>query len=658
MALPKINTTASKAKLPPVQTADYTYRAETFATEHHEPRFKVVDDVQAVIDRFSKVPMFVFDTETHATSLSHKDIPTNIVRRYVGSGKNASPQDFPFCVSFSDGEEEWTIYDHWEDGLEKIKQLSVLFENPKITKIAHNLKYDMHMLYNAGMKVVGPLHDTLIISRLVDENRPSHTLKALAEGIGNIKYENMVDFYKKQHKVVDYSQIPKDLLGHYANADVYNCWQVFQRDYKTLEQEGLLDYYKLEMDLLVACFEMERVGMRVDMDYEQPLKQRLVKEIDDAEKLIYETAGNKFNINSGAQIHSALLKLGYPESMFTYTDKGNVKLDKHEMNRLAEEYNIELIQQILAYRKAKKLLDTYAVGIYNLTDSVGRVHANINTNGADTGRFSVTAPALQTLGKKDTTIRQAFIPEDNFSLVFMDLDSIEYKLYAHYSKIDGLIDNMINGYDAHTATAALLYGVELDEVTKEQRTLAKTVNFALLYGSGNATLAKNIGCTTQEAGQLKLKYFNNLPGSQQFVQTVQQVCRSRGFIKLYLGRRRRLSPNDCYKAVNSLMQGGCACYIKQAMVRIHKYLKHHGYQSRMIMCVHDEIVFELHNDEKETLMPILRGLMENHLDFRVPITAGVELGSPHWGSKDDVTDKYAAYKFTQAELDEIDSWEV
>lgn len=633
----------------------YSYNAETFE-DHKVANFIEIDDPQVILDRFSKKDLFVFDTETFAVRIANHEVPTNIVRRHVGTGSKAVPQDFPFCMSFCDGEVAWSIYDTLDNNFMKFKTLAPLFENPDTAKVAHNAKYDLNILKNIGIDVKGTIHDTLIIAKLVDENRKSFKLMDLVPSdVGIVKFEYMVDNYKKTYKVSDYSQINRDLMTQYANADVWNCWHLFQREYPMLKTEGVEDYYKIEHDLLKVCLSMERHGMRLDLDYEKPLKERLQKAVDESEQAIYDEAGELFNINSGAQIHRVLLKLGVSPTTFSYTDKGNPKMDKFELERLGEQEGISLVSKILTYRKNTKLLTTYATGIYHLRDSEGKVHASINQGAADTGRFSITAPALQTLGKKDTTIRKAFIPSDGFDLFFFDLDSIEYKLYAHYSKIEGLIENMKHGFDAHTATASLLFNVPLDEVQKDQRTKAKTVNFALLYGAGNATLAANLGITTTEASALKQKYFANLPGSKEFVDTVQTVCKMRGCIKMYLGRKRRLKPDECYKAVNSLMQGGCATYIKQAMVRIHKYLVANNFKTRLVNTIHDELIFEVHQSETDVIVPIIRGLMEDHIHFRVPITAGVEKGMPNWGDKEDFTDKYPAKIFTQEELDAIDA---
>ena len=286
----------------------------------------------------------------------------------------------------------------------------------------------MHMLANAGMKIVGRLHDTVVLTKLTDENRRSYQLRDLAAHYkgGITKFEFMVDSYKQMNKVSDYRQIPRELLSEYANADVHNCYLTFINEYPRLEADGLVDLYNNEMELMVALYAMERYGMKVDSAYEQSLKSDLQALRDEAEQAIYEEAGCRFNINSTKQRYGVVMGLGVDSTLIGRTDKGNPKLDKDALNNLAEVHNVSIVQKILEYRKYDKLLTTYADGIYSQRDSADRVHGSINQTEATTGRMSITKPALQTLPKKDKRIRRAFIPDDNCTLWFMDLDQVNF----------------------------------------------------------------------------------------------------------------------------------------------------------------------------------------------------------------------------------------
>ena len=286
----------------------------------------------------------------------------------------------------------------------------------------------MHMLANAGMKIVGKLHDTVVLAKLIDENRKSFQLRDIAAKLprGITKFEYMVDNYKQMNGVKDYRQIPRELLSEYANADVWNCFLEFFEDFQKLESQGLMDLYNNEMELMVALYAMERYGMRVDTSYESDLKRDLQELTDDAERAIYEEAGHMFNINSAKQLYEVLISLGVSDTLIARTDKGNPKLDKEALANLAENHNVSIVKKILEYRKYEKLLTTYAEGIYSQRDAANRVHGSINQTEASTGRMSITKPALQTLPKKDKRIRRAFIPDDECTLWFFDLDQVKF----------------------------------------------------------------------------------------------------------------------------------------------------------------------------------------------------------------------------------------
>ena len=628
----------------------YTYNPATFAEEHKVPFFHVVSSAEELLSKVEPFELLgrrfiTFDTETHPHYHSSQVVPENVVRRWVGSGKHANPQDYPFCISICDGKHSYTLYDSVDNGFAEFKKLAPLLEDQTIEKIAHNTKFDMHMTSNAGLKIVGKLHDTVVLAKIIDENRHSYQLRDIAAGLngGITKFEYMVDAYKQMAKVSDYRQIPRELLSEYANADVWNCYLEFVKDFMLLEREGLMALYENEMELMIALYAMERYGMKVDTSYEVDLKKDLQELTDNAERAIYDEAGRMFNINSAKQLYEVLLALGVNSDLIGKTDKGNPKLDKKALADLAETHNVSIVQKILEYRKYEKLLSTYAEGIYEQRDEADRVHGSINQTEATTGRMSITKPALQTLPKRDKRIRKAFIPDSNYNMWFFDLDQVEYRLFAHYAKLPSLLEQIKNGYDVHAATAATLFGLNLDELVRKvhegddeataYRSRAKTLNFALIYGMGNQALANDLKVPLTEATDIKARYFSTMPEARVFINTVQQVIKMRGYVRNFYGRRRRLDPDDCYKAPNALIQGCAADYIKHKIVRIYKYLMYHGLKTHMTNVVHDEIVFNVHENEEATLAPTLRWLLSDFETFRCPITAGAESGNPSWGQK-------------------------
>lgn len=627
----------------------YTYNPATFAKEHKQPNFFVVESADELLSKvkpfeFMERKFITFDTETSAFFKNSQMLPKSVVRRWVGTGKSATPQDYPFCISICDGVNAFTLFDGPDNNFKQIKYLSPLLEDVSVEKIAHNTKFDMHMTANIGAKIRGKLHDTVVLTKLTDENRTSYKLRDLAARYkgGITKYEYMVDAYKQMNKVSDYRMIPRELLSEYANADVWNCFLAFTNEYPRLLVDGIEDLYNNELELMMALYSMERYGMRIDPTYEAPLKADLQKMCDEAERAIYDEAGSMFNINSTKQLYDVLMRLGVDRSLVGTTEKGNPKLDKDALATLAEVHDVSIVKKILEFRKYDKLLTTYAVGIYEQRDAEDRVHGSINQTEATTGRMSITKPALQTLPKKDKSIRRAFIPDDNCTMWFMDLDQVEYRLFAHYAKIPSLLAQIANGYDVHTATAATLFGKDMDELAKKVhegddeataiRSRAKTLNFALIYGMGNQALANDLKVSLTEATEIKAKYFSTMPEAKVFIDTVQQVIKLRGFVKNFYGRRRRLDPDDCYKAPNALIQGCAADYIKHRIVDMYKYIMHNKLKTHMTNVVHDEVVINFNNDELEHV-PYLRWLLSDFSTFRCPITAGAEYGNPSWGHK-------------------------
>lgn len=653
-----------KSKKKPVikKGSKHSYNPDTFSEEHEIENFyevKTGEEMMRLVQPFAfrDRKFIVFDTEAHPLKLNSNELPTNIVRRWIGTGKNASPVDLPFAISIYDGKNAYTLYDSVENEFKEFKKLSILWDR-NVEKIAHNTKFDMHMLANAGLDLKGKIHDTVVLAKLANENRNSFTMQNLVKFIKGrvIKFESMVDAYKKQHKINDYRFIPRQLMTQYANADVFNCYLEFITEYPILEQDELIELYEAELELMIALWQKERVGMKTSDEYEKPLKDELQQLTDEAEKAIYDEAGKIFNVNSTKQLYNVLIELGVNRDWIGFTDKGNPSLNKKTLEKLSDK-GVSIVQKILEYRKYEKLLNTYAKGIYSQRDCVGKVHGNINQTEATTGRMSITKPALQTLPKKDKRIRNAFIPSDDYGLYLMDLDQIEYRVFAHYAQTKDLIASIKKGFDIHQATANILFNVDYHSVTEEQRTLAKTVNFSLIYGQGAEATARSLGMSMSEAMQFKRKYFAQIPEAEPFINKVQRVTRTRGYIKNLYGRRRRLKTDEVYKAPNALIQGCSADYIKRKIILIYKFLKSNNYKTRMVNVVHDELVIEVHKDEKHILGK-LRRLLSDWETFRVPITAGIERGTPSWGEKEDLADHIDFEEITDEERQNINNFNI
>lgn len=634
--------------MPKIQKGNgIVYNPETFHT-FKRPNSFLCEDPDEILERikpfeYRDMKLIMFDSETHPFYKNSHEVPPEVVRRWVGKGKAAVPQDYPFEMSFCDGVNTFALYDSYENGFEKFKRMAPLMEDASIDKVAHNFKFDGHQYANIDMKIKGRIHDTVVLAKLADENRSSFELRELAESNpkGIVTFEYMVDSYKQINHVKDYRNIPVPLLTEYANADVWNCFVTFIDEYEKIVQDELVDLYNQECECTVVLYAMERYGMKINEEYEQPLKQELQELTDASEKEVYEEAGTIFNMNSGKQLYDVLMKVGVKPNQIGTTDKGNPKLDKLALAKLSNE-GVSIVDKILDYRQAEKLLGTYANGIYEQRDSNYKVHGNINQTEATTGRMSITKPALQTLPKRDKRIRKCFVPDEGYELWFMDLDQIEYRGFAHYAKAQSLLDAIAKGYDVHAATAADLFHIDAEEFINKYkaddkeivqlRDRGKTMNFAMIYGVGRDKLALDLKCGLSEADRIKADYFTKFPEAKTFIATVHQVVKYRGYVKNFFGRRRRLSGNDCYKAPNALIQGWAADYIKNKMILMYKYIQYNNLKTKLINIVHDEIIIMAHKSELHHL-PYLRWLLSDFTTYRCPITAGAEKGNPSWGEK-------------------------
>jgi DNA polymerase-1 len=642
-------------KAPSVKRKDtIEYNAAEFA-KHKQPNFIEVDnpyDLMSMIKPliYNGRKLIAFDTETYGHYSTSHDVPLGVVRRWVGKGKDERPQDFPFALSVCDGTNSFVLYDDAENEFRLIRAMAPLFEDTSIEKIAHNAKFDMHMLQNIGMKIRGKMHDTVVLSKLTNENRQSYELKELSKDGGVVAFEHMVDSYKALNRIKDYRDIPHDLMTQYTCADTWNAVHRFLVEYPIAEAEDLLQVYETEMQVMMILYQMERRGMHIRRDYEEELIKGLEKQLNETEAAIYKDAGRVFNVNSTQQLYNVLIETGMPKDAIPMTAAGNPSLAAAVMEELQVKFNTPMLEKVLELRRYERLYGTYAKGIYGQRDNRYMVHGNINQTEAVTGRMSIGKPGLQQIPRKDTRIRSMFIPDKQTdSWYFCDLDQVEYRIFASYCKSQALCDMISAGVDVHKGTASIVYNVPVEDVKPEERTEAKYMNFALLYGAGADKLALMINtsknssyiginrgnddwCTKEEALAIKRRYFEKIPEFKPFVDSVQHVTKVRGYVKNFYGRRRRLSGNDCFKAPNSLIQGCAADFIKNRLVNIYKYIMHNKLKTTVRNIIHDELIFNVPDTEREH-MPVIRWLLSDFENFRCAITAGIEKADGNWGKK-------------------------
>lgn len=608
--------------------------------------------IQPIKFDFLPKPIIAVDTETYFTGIDNNRMPSKVVRRWIKQGAKEIPNDFPFCISLSDGISSFAIYDTLENGFKNFKKLAPLFEDTSVDKVGHNTTYDMHMLANCGINLKGRLYDTLHLSKLTRANAFTHNLLDIATEIQSTDYptvtlyENMLDSYKAQHKITDYRMFPRDLMTQYTCADTWNAVWALKKLYPIMLGNQQEELFNIESQVGFVTFKMEREGILVDPNYEGILIPELQKEVEEAERKIYETAGTVFNINSSAQLETVLNNLGYGKHV-TYrkpTDTmlskgitdGNPKFDKYEMERL-DELGVPLIADIQVYKKAEKILNTFAIKLYEMKDANNRVHCNINTMEAKTGRFSISSPSMQNMPRRsDSRIRDAFIAPEGYTLYDFDFKAQESLIMTHYSRAPYLLNIVNNGGDIHRAVAAIIYDKKLDEVDKALRDIAKSVEFAIVYGAGPDKVKAMTGLTLEEARSAIVTFKKNVPEVDIFIRTANKIMSERGCIKTILGRFIFSERGREYACVNYLCQGSAADSTKGRMVVIYKFLKANGYKTKMILQVHDSLLQQVWNEEAHEILGYLRWLQTERGLFRVQVTVDVAMCVPTWRNKKDI----------------------
>jgi len=588
------------------------------------------------------------DTETFYTGVASNHMPSHVVRRWIKtkSGKEI-PNDFPFTIQICDGTNSFIVYDTLENKFAEFRKLSVILNDPTIDKVGHNIDYDLHMINNAGVKMSGQLWDTLFLSKLTRAGAFTHGLLDVSVEIQDEEptvttFEYMVDSYKAMNRVTDYRQIPKELLTQYGCADTWNTLLVFKHFYpllSTLDKEkDLRGLYELENEVMLVCYSMERTGIRVDENYKDILIPELTAEADAAEKEIYETAGMVFNINSGQQIYSALNKLGFGHLVKIKRDTGNPILDAIAMEEL-DNQGVPLVSKIQGYKAANKLLNTFAIKLYEMCDSQDMVHCNINSMEAKTGRFSISSPSMQNMPRrKDSRVRDAFIAPDGYTLYDFDFKSQEAIILVHYSQAPYLLEIINSGGDIHRAIGGLIYSCKYEDVTKKQREAAKSVEFAIIYGAGAAkviTMPGMEGVTIGEANAIIYDFKRNVPEVDAFIKAANNKAKSARFVRTILGRRVYVDHNKEYACVNYAIQGSAADSTKTRLVALYKFLRANGFSSKMILQVHDSLLYIIKQSE-EYILGWLRWIQTERDLFRIHVTVDVAICSPSWRTKEDV----------------------
>ncbi|MBN1466202.1 DNA polymerase I [candidate division KSB1 bacterium] len=520
-----------------------------------------------------------------------------------------------------------------------LADLKPIFEDETIGKCGHNAKYDIIVLSHYDITVRGLVFDTMVASYLLDPSVRQHNLDALALAYFNLKKIPTSHIIGSGAKQITMDMAPIEEVSDYSCEDADVTWRLWQLLQPLIEEKELLPLLnEVETPLIHVLVAMERCGVAIDKPYMASISKDLQRELATVEKKIYELAGIKFNINSPRQLGKILFKdLNLPVIRKTKT---GYSTDVSVLEELAGKH--ELPRQILEYRQFAKLKSTYVDALPKLINpKTGRLHTSYNQTVAATGRLSSSDPNLQNIPIRSEigrSIRAGFIAtDDDHILLDADYSQIELRIMAHLSGDATLRDSFMHDEDVHRRTAALVFAVEPSAVTDEQRRRAKEVNFGIMYGMGAFGLSQRLGISADEAAQFIATYFANYPGVQQFMVDIVHEARAKGYVTTLLNRRRYISEinNDNRRirdfaertAINTPIQGSAADLIKVAMIRIQRRMEEEGLASKMILQVHDELVFDVVKSELAPMQDLVKNEMENAISLAVPIKVEMGTGS-------------------------------
>ena len=521
----------------------------------------------------------------------------------------------------------------------EMKPLRDLLADPSIRKTAHNAKFDLLLLRTLGIELAGFDFDTMLASYVLDPGRRSHGLDVLSLEFLDHTMTSYADLCGKGRSVIPFEECPVDAARDYSceEADmVLRLREIFEPQLESYELTRLLD--GVELPLVNVLAEMEWTGIEIDLPYFTSLKQRFSAGREEVERQIYQTAGTEFNINSNAQLREILFdRLNLPVLKRTSTGPST---DASVLTELAEEGHT-LPTLLMEYRELSKLESTYIDALPRLVNpTTGRLHTSYNQTVATTGRLSSSDPNLQNIPIRrelGRDIRRGFIPRRGWQLLAADYSQIELRLLAHLSRDPAFVEAFRAGGDIHRQTAALIFDVPLEEVTGTMRSRAKTINFATIYGQGAHALSRQLNIEHAEAKEFISRYFERFQGVRNYLDAMVAFARENGYVQTIFGRRRyipelrernfNIRAFGERTAANSPIQGSAADLIKIAMIRIDDALRTKQLKSKMLLQVHDELVFEGPPDELDVLQALVKYEMENAAQLSVPLVVDLGVGA-------------------------------
>ena len=593
-----------------------------------KPDYKLVrtePELQELASDLSNRDSFCFDTET--TGLKAQDT------RLLGIAFSFQPQT-GYYVAFPPEERK-------RERLLEI--LRPILENPESEKIGHNIKFDYGVLLQSGIEVKGPLFDTMIVHTLVEPDQ-RHNMDFLAQsvlGYKPISITSLIGEKGKDQKSME--DIPLSTVANYAAEDADITFQLKAALSPRLRETGQERlYHEVEAPLISVLAKMEATGIRIDPAALETFSVALGEEIDALSQRIRALAGTDFNLNSPKQLGQVLFDILKLESNPRKTKTGQYATNEQVLTRLAPKH--EIVRCILDHRGASKLKNTYVDTLPTFVSiKTGRVHTSYNQTVTATGRLNSHNPNLQNIPirtDKGREIRKAFIARDErYMLLAADYSQIELRICAALSREPAMMDAFHQKQDIHTATAAKIYHIPIADVTPDMRRTAKMVNFGIIYGISAHGLGQRLGIPRGQSARIIEEYFKQYPKIKDLMEATIQKARSQGYVETLLGRRRPLrninSANATVRAgaeriaINTPIQGTAADMIKIAMTKVQNLLEAERSPSKMLLQIHDELVFDLHLDEKDSLPPKITQCMSAALPLAVPIEVDLGYG-PNW----------------------------
>ncbi len=595
-------------------------------TIHNTPHEYLVADtpekIREVLDQLMQAKEFCFDTETTGTDANNCEM--------VGLSFAIRPHHAWYIPCPHD----------YNQTLEILAILKPVFDNPNILKVGQNMKYDLTVLHYYDIHPTGPFFDTML-AHYVLEPEQRHNMDYLSRVYLNyepVSIETLIG--QKGARQGNMRDVDLALIKEYAAEDADITLQLKGKLAPLLPEAGAERLFNdIEMPLMPVLTSMEIQGIKIDVENLRQFSRELEKDLALIENEIYQLAGEKFNISSPKQLGVILFEKLKIDDKPKLTATKQYATGEDVLEKLAGKHPI--VEKILDYRELIKLKSTYVDTLPQMINPrTGRIHTSYNQAVTATGRLSSTNPNLQNIPvrtERGREIRKAFIPRNpDYILLAADYSQIELRIIAHLSGDQAMQDAFRFGFDIHAATAAKIFKVSIEEVTREQRRAAKSVNFGIVYGISAFGLSQNIGISKKEAQEIINEYFRQYPGIKAYMEKTIALAREKGYVETIMGRRRYLpdinSSNANMRgfaernAINAPIQGSAADMIKIAMINIHRELRNRNLNSWMVLQVHDELVFDVKRTELDTVKPLVHEWMKNALPLSIPVEVDINTG--------------------------------